>query len=77
MLTLTRKRGQSVVIDCPGGPVEVRVQEIERGKVRLSFDAPRDVKIYRNELLTPPATPENRPVNESGGGKAGEVPPAA
>lgn len=48
MLILTRKLGEAVVID---GNIRVVVVEIEKGKIRLGIEAPREVLIYRQEIL--------------------------
>lgn len=47
MLVLSRREGEQVVI---GDGIVVTVTQIERGRVRLGIDAPRDVPIYRREL---------------------------
>lgn len=47
MLVLSRREGEQVVI---GDGIVVTVTLIERGRVRLGIDAPRDVPIYRREL---------------------------
>lgn len=47
MLVLSRKAGESIVID---GGIEVKVVEIRNGRVRLGFSAPPDVNIRREEL---------------------------
>lgn len=48
MLVVTRKAGESINI----GNVVVTVQRVVNGaQVRLVFDAPREVKIVRGELL--------------------------
>lgn len=44
MLVLTRRRGQSLAIGCD---IEVKVLEIDHGKVRIGIDAPEDVRIER------------------------------
>jgi carbon storage regulator len=48
MLVLSRKLGETIVIN---GSIEVTVVEIDRGKIRLGIKAPRDVPVYRSELL--------------------------
>lgn len=48
MLVLSRKLGEQVVIQ---GGITVTVVDIDRGKVRIGFEAPRDVQIDRKELL--------------------------
>jgi carbon storage regulator CsrA len=53
MLVLSRRKNDSVIVYLtgPGGPtVTVRVIEVDRGKVRLGFDCPRDMAIVRGEL---------------------------
>ena len=47
MLALTRKIGERIVIN---DNIVLTVVDIRGDSVRLSFDAPRDVKIYRGEL---------------------------
>lgn len=52
MLVLTRKLNDRVLLQYPDGTaVWVTLIEIDRGRIRLGFDAPPDVKIYREELL--------------------------
>ena len=48
MLVLSRRLGEAVVI--PDCRVEVVVQEITAGMVRLGFRAPDHVDIYRDEI---------------------------
>ncbi|HEC66122.1 MAG TPA: carbon storage regulator [bacterium] len=48
MLVLTRRSGERIKI---GDNVFVTVLEISRGRVRLGFDAPRDVIINRCEII--------------------------
>ena len=48
MLVLSRKLGEKIVI---GENICVTVVEIDRGKIRLGIEAPRDVPVYREELL--------------------------
>lgn len=47
MLIITRKVGESVVI---GNEIRVKVLDLTQGSVRLGFDAPSDVSIYRDEI---------------------------
>lgn len=47
MLALTRKSGEQIII---GDNIVITVVDVKGDSVRLSFDAPRDVKIYRGEL---------------------------
>lgn len=48
MLVLARKKEESLIID---GKIEIVVLEVEDGKVKLGINAPKDVKIYRKEVL--------------------------
>ena len=48
MLVLTRKPGQSIMI---GEGIEVQVLSVSGEKVRLGITAPRDVTIFRDEVL--------------------------
>ncbi len=47
MLVLSRKVGERIVID---GGITVTVLESTGSRVRLGFDAPRDVFIRRSEI---------------------------
>ncbi len=51
MLVLTRKARQRIFIDCGKDRIIVEVCEITNGKVRIGVDAPREVKVFREELL--------------------------
>ena len=53
MLVLSRKLGEKIFI---GDQICITVVVIDRGKIRLGIEAPRDVAIYRQELL--PGKPE-------------------
>jgi carbon storage regulator len=48
MLVLSRKLGEKIFI---GESICITVVDIDRGKIRLGIEAPRDVPIYRQELL--------------------------
>lgn len=47
MLVLTRKKGEQIVI---GKDIMVTVVEVMGGKVRLGFEAPKDVRVDRKEV---------------------------
>lgn len=47
MLILTRKRGESIIID---GKIEIKVTDISDEKIKLGVEAPPDMKVYRKEL---------------------------
>ena len=48
MLVLSRKTGESVVID---GAIKVQVLEIKGNAVRLGIDAPKEIPVHRSELF--------------------------
>lgn len=48
MLILTRKIGESLIID---DKVTVTVMGMKGNQVRLGIDAPRNVRIYREEIF--------------------------
>jgi len=48
MLVLTRKIGEGIVI---GDDVTITVVEVKGGNVRIGIDAPREKKIYRQEIF--------------------------
>jgi carbon storage regulator len=62
MLVLSRKLGEKI---CIGNNICITVVDIDRGKIRLGIEAPRDVPVFRQELLPlkgqatgqPPASP--------------------
>lgn len=58
MLELSRKLGEKIWI---GDTVCVTVLDIDRGKVRLGIEAPRDVPIFREEIRPDPPKQEGRP----------------
>lgn len=47
MLVLSRKAGESIVID---GRIVVKVLDVGRGRVQLGIDAPREISVERSEL---------------------------
>lgn len=60
MLVLTRKEGESLYID----NVKVTVVSIDGDKIRIGVDAPRSMRVFREELLTETVA-ENRSATES------------
>jgi len=48
MLVLSRQKGEAIVIG--DGLITVIVQEIRGDKVRLAFEAPKDISIHRKEV---------------------------
>lgn len=49
MLVLTRKVGESIVLN---GTITVRVLSCKGRAIRLAIDAPKDVPIVREELIS-------------------------
>lgn len=47
MLALTRKKGESLVIN---NNIEVTVLEIRGDQIKLGITAPKDIPVYRKEL---------------------------
>jgi carbon storage regulator len=47
MLVLTRKKGEGILI---GDDITIRIVEVKGGTVRIGIDAPREKKIYRQEV---------------------------
>lgn len=48
MLVLSRKLNEKIFI---GDNICITVVDIDRGKVRIGIEAPRDINIYREELM--------------------------
>lgn len=61
MLVLSRKLGEKIVIN---DDITVTVVDIDRGKIRLGIEAPREVPVFRKELL--------EREKENGDGRQGE-----
>jgi len=49
MLVLTRKLGEKIYV---GNDICLTITRIEKGKVRIGIEAPRNMSIMREELLT-------------------------
>lgn len=47
MLALTRKKGESLIID---GKIEVKVLEVHGDKVRIGINAPKEITVHREEV---------------------------
>ncbi len=48
MLVLTRKTGEGIII---GDDIKITIVELKGGGVRIGIDAPRDMKIHRQEVF--------------------------
>ncbi len=51
MLVLTRKVGESIMVD---GGIEIKIQRIAGKRVTIAIDAPPHVKILRGEIAERP-----------------------
>ena len=47
MLILTRRKNESIIID---GKIEVKIIELEDGRVKIGIEAPKEIEILRKEL---------------------------
>lgn len=54
MLVLSRKLGEKIYIS---DNICITVVDIDRGKIRLGIEAPRNVPIFRQELLSDQTAP--------------------
>ncbi|CAN5310284.1 N/A [soil metagenome] len=48
MLLLSRKLGEEIVID---GNIRITVSDLASGQLKLGIQAPREVRVFRAELL--------------------------
>ena len=48
MLVLTRKAGEGIII---GDNIKITIVELKSGGVRIGIDAPRDIKVHRQEVF--------------------------
>lgn len=49
MLVLSRRSQEVIWI---GGNIQIKVLSVEKGHVNLGIDAPKQIAVYREELLT-------------------------
>ena len=51
MLILTRKSGESIIIDGKiDGKIEIKITGISDEKIKIGIDAPAEMKVYLKEL---------------------------
>lgn len=48
MLVLTRKNSESIII---GNDIKISIIQCEDGKVKLGIEAPKSIKIHREEIF--------------------------
>jgi carbon storage regulator len=62
MLVLSRKQFEGIQI---GSDIRIKVVKVDRNQVRLGIEAPADVMIVREELVSDPEANEARSAWES------------
>ncbi|UTF61287.1 carbon storage regulator [Gilvimarinus sp. DA14] len=50
MMILSRRLGESVIIEIDREPVKLKIMSIEGKQVILGIEAPKDIKILRTEV---------------------------
>jgi len=53
MLILTRKKGESIAI---GDNIQIQVLNVKGGQVRIGIEAPREVRVNREERVDVPGS---------------------
>ena len=48
MLVLKRKAGESIIV---ADNIEIKIIEVEEGRIKIGIDAPKEVSIIRKEVL--------------------------
>ncbi len=61
MLVLKRKAGESIIVN---ENIEIKIIEIEEGRIKIGIEAPKDVSILRKEVLDE-AHMENKQASEN------------
>lgn len=54
MLVITRNEGERIFLDTTDGTIEVFLYAIKRGKCRVGIEAPRAVKVRRDDMKQEP-----------------------
>jgi carbon storage regulator len=50
VLILSRKIGEDIVIKMDNKTIKIKLLEDQMGNIKLGFDAPKEIKIYRGEI---------------------------
>ncbi|CBH22463.1 carbon storage regulator [Acetoanaerobium sticklandii] len=61
MLVLKRKAGESIIV---ADNIEIKIIEVEEGRIKIGIDAPKEVSIIRKEVLDETKS-ENKTAAES------------
>jgi carbon storage regulator len=72
MLNITRRRGERIVL---GDDIFISVIEVSGQSVRLGIDAPRSVRVYREEIWLE-VKRENEAAALAAGSEMPELPPS-
>jgi carbon storage regulator CsrA len=51
MLVLSRREGEAIILETSDGPITIRLTEYNGNQTRVGVEAPRSVKVLREELL--------------------------
>ena len=54
MLVLSRREGEAIILETSDGPIRVTLTEYNGQQTRVGVEAPKSVKILREELLNEP-----------------------
>jgi carbon storage regulator len=71
MLVLSRRTGESIVIDVEEG-IEITVLEVGANSVRLGIEAPRSIDVWRKEIIVQIGD-ANKSAAESSGDEARRI----